>query len=74
MTATTRAVSLALGALLLAGCPSRIKGYAPRLHNTDFHREAVETKNCADCHDPAKIEHHSPQDDCTSCHSVCRGC
>ena len=65
---------IAATALLLAGCPARTGRYAPRMHNTDSHREAAEQKNCRDCHDAGKIEHHSPQDDCTSCHNLCRGC
>jgi hypothetical protein len=69
------ALCLATCGLLFLGCgPARIAHYAPRMHNTDFHREAAEKNNCRDCHDPGSIEHHSPQDDCTSCHTVCRGC
>ena len=74
ITRAVTAATLAAGCLLLAGCPSRITLYAPRLHNTDFHREAVEKKNCADCHEPEKIRNHKPQDDCTACHTICRGC
>jgi len=71
---TVIAVLVAAGCLLLAGCPSRTAMYAPRLHNTDFHREAIEQKNCADCHEVEKIRYHKAQDACTTCHTVCRGC
>ena len=74
MTRVVTAVIFAAGCLALAGCPSRVAVFAPRLNNTDFHREAIEKKNCADCHESEKIRDHKPQDDCTACHTVCRGC
>lgn len=65
---------LGLWATLLAGCPARVAVYAPRLNNTEFHREAVGKKNCRDCHEPEKLRDHQREDDCTSCHNLCRGC
>ena len=74
MTRRATAAIFAAGCLLLGGCPSRIPLYAPRLHNTVFHREAEEKKNCTDCHKIETIPNHKPQDVCATCHTVCRGC
>lgn len=61
-------------ALLLGGCPARVASYSPRLDPTDAHREAVEAKNCRDCHDADSIRNHKAADDCTHCHVLCKGC
>ena len=74
MTRATTILLLAGSCLLLAGCPARTSVYAPRLNNTDFHREAIEKGNCLDCHEPEQIRLHKPQDACRSCHIICRGC
>lgn len=70
-----REAILGLGCLLvLSGCPARVGSYAPRLDDTDWHREALEKRNCLECHDPVKIRYHGKGDDCTHCHILCRGC
>jgi hypothetical protein len=69
-----RRAAAAILALLLAGCPARTSVYAPRLPDTDFHREAMEKKSCTECHEAGKIRHHAAADPCTKCHQICRGC
>lgn len=65
---------LVLLALLLTGCPSRIQVYAPRMIDTADHRAAVRENTCRDCHDVKRLPEHRAEDDCVSCHTICRGC
>ncbi len=59
---------------VLAGCPSRVERYSPRIPDSAAHRQAVQQKNCLECHEVAAVPHHSNNDDCTKCHIICRGC
>ena len=60
--------------VLLGGCPSRVQLYSPRIPGTPQHQQAVQQKNCLECHQTEKLKHHSRGDDCTTCHLLCRGC
>lgn len=60
--------------VLLAGCPSRVERYSPRIPDSEAHRQAVQRKNCLECHRVDTVPHHSVKDECTKCHIICRGC
>lgn len=60
--------------IIAAACSRRVPLYAPRRHNTQEHRGAMETADCLRCHDVVKKKRHSESDNCISCHRLCEGC
>ena len=69
-----RAVALLLVLLTVAGCVHRVAVYSPRRSDTEAHRNAKSVSDCLGCHDVSQRRHHSIEDDCFSCHKLCRGC
>ncbi len=60
--------------LVLVGCEARVALYAPRRMPTEDHLRAATPGDCRDCHDTANLLRHKADDDCLSCHKLCKGC
>ena len=60
--------------LILVGCEARVALYAPRRTPTAEHLKAETSSACRDCHATANLVQHKADDDCLSCHKLCKGC
>ncbi|HAD04733.1 MAG: hypothetical protein A2091_10875 [Desulfuromonadales bacterium GWD2_61_12] len=65
---------LAVAVSIILGCVHRPNIYAPRRTPSAEHQAAKTTAACLGCHDVGKFPHHDRDDDCFSCHKLCKGC
>lgn len=63
-------LAIVLTLLLASACTARIAPFSPRRGNTADHRQALTSKACRDCHDPAELPGHKAKDDCLRCHHL----